>query len=77
MRFLRNIALFCVVITLIQCAGLRKTPKNSLEPLVKIVTPMGEMLIELSDKTPLHRANFLKLVNAGFYDSLMFSQSNQ
>lgn len=72
MRFLRNIALFCVVITLIQCAGLRKTPKNSLEPLVKIVTPMGEMLIELSDKTPLHRANFLKLVNAGFYDSLMF-----
>ncbi|MEN8787460.1 MAG: peptidylprolyl isomerase [Flavobacteriales bacterium] len=72
MRFLRKIALFCVVVTLIQCAGLRKTPKIALEPLLKITTPMGEMFVELSDKTPLHKANFIKLVNAGFYDSLLF-----
>lgn len=72
MRFLRNITLFCVVITLVQCTGLRKTHKIDLEPLVKITTPMGEMYIELSDKTPLHKANFIKLVNSGFYDSLLF-----
>ena len=72
MRFLRNITLFCVVITLVQCARLRKTSKIELEPLVKITTPMGEMYLELSDKTPLHKANFIKLVNAGFYDSLLF-----
>lgn len=72
MRFLRNIALFCAVSTLIQCAGLRKKQNNDLELLVKITTPMGDMYAELSDKTPKHKANFVKLVSQGFYDSLMF-----
>ncbi len=72
MGFLRNIALFCAVIALIQCSVIQKAPKNTGEPLVKITTPMGEMFIELSDKTPLHKANFIKLVNDGFYDSLLF-----
>lgn len=72
MRFLRNIALFCAVSLLIQCVGLRKNNKNDLELLVKITTPMGEMYAELSDKTPRHKANFIKLINEGFYDSLLF-----
>lgn len=43
------------------------------EPIrVKIVTDSGTMIIKLYDSTPLHRDNFVKLVNAGFYDSLMF-----
>ena len=33
---------------------------------------MGDMIIRLSDSTPLHRDNFLKLVKVGFYDSLLF-----
>ncbi len=40
--------------------------------LVEIETPYGTMLVELSDKTPLHRDNFLKLAAEGFYDSLLF-----
>lgn len=39
---------------------------------VKITTDLGEIVIRLSDKTPLHRDNFIKLVNAHFYDSLLF-----
>jgi cyclophilin family peptidyl-prolyl cis-trans isomerase len=35
-------------------------------------TPMGDMVIRLSDSTPLHRDNFLKLVKVHFYDSLLF-----
>lgn len=35
-------------------------------------TSMGEMIIRLSDSTPLHRDNFLKLVKVGFYDSVLF-----
>ena len=37
-----------------------------------IQTTMGEILIRLSDSTPLHRDNFLKLVKVGYYDSLLF-----
>src|SRR6185295_18406200 len=39
---------------------------------VKITTDMGEIIVRLSDKTPLHRDNFIKLVNEHFYDSLIF-----
>ncbi len=39
---------------------------------VLIETDYGNMLIELSDETPLHRDNFVKLVEEGFYDGLLF-----
>ena len=35
-------------------------------------TTMGEIVIRLSDSTPLHRDNFLKLVKLGYYDSILF-----
>jgi cyclophilin family peptidyl-prolyl cis-trans isomerase len=40
--------------------------------LVQIETTFGNMLVELFDDTPLHRDNFLKLAEGGFYDSLIF-----
>jgi peptidyl-prolyl cis-trans isomerase B (cyclophilin B) len=39
---------------------------------VMMETTMGTMIIRLSDSTPLHRDNFLKLVKTGYYDSLLF-----
>jgi peptidyl-prolyl cis-trans isomerase B (cyclophilin B) len=39
---------------------------------VLMQTTMGDMIIRLSDSTPLHRDNFLKLVKVKFYDSLLF-----
>jgi peptidyl-prolyl cis-trans isomerase B (cyclophilin B) len=39
---------------------------------VQIQTTMGDIIIRLSDSTPLHRDNFLKLVKVGYYDSLLF-----
>lgn len=39
---------------------------------VLLQTNYGDMVIRLSDSTPLHRDNFLKLVKTGFYDSLLF-----
>jgi cyclophilin family peptidyl-prolyl cis-trans isomerase len=35
-------------------------------------TSMGDMIIRLSDSTPLHRDNFIKLVKMKYYDSLLF-----
>ena len=39
---------------------------------VLIQTTMGDIAIRLSDSTPLHRDNFLKLVKVGYYDSVLF-----
>lgn len=39
---------------------------------IRIYTDSGIIIIKLSDSTPLHRDNFVKLVNEGFYDSLLF-----
>src|SRR6478736_8728434 len=40
--------------------------------LVELATDYGTMVIRLYDSTPLHRDNFIKLVQEGFYDSLFF-----
>ncbi len=42
------------------------------ECLVEIETEFGTMLVELSNGTPQHRDNFLKLAEEGFYDGLLF-----
>ena len=39
---------------------------------VLIQTNYGDMVVRLSNETPLHRDNFLKLVKSGFYDSILF-----
>ncbi|HET9744571.1 MAG TPA: peptidylprolyl isomerase [Chitinophagaceae bacterium] len=39
---------------------------------VLVQTTMGDIIIRLSDSTPLHRDNFLKLAKTGYYDSLLF-----
>lgn len=39
---------------------------------VELVTTKGTILLELSNKTPLHRDNFIKIVNEGLLDSMTF-----
>jgi len=39
---------------------------------VLMQTSLGEMVIRLSDSTPLHRDNFLNLVKQNYYDSILF-----
>lgn len=46
-----------------------QAPKNCL---VEMTTPFGTMTIELFNNTPLHRDNFIKLVEEGFYNDLLF-----
>ncbi len=63
-----------VLIILFSCnpklsGGLRR---NDLKKDVELVTDKGTMVIRLSDSTPLHRDNFLKLAKQGYYDSILF-----
>jgi cyclophilin family peptidyl-prolyl cis-trans isomerase len=46
--------------------------QSEQEVHVKIITDFGEMTVKLYNETPQHRDNFIKLVNEGFYDSLLF-----
>jgi len=46
--------------------------KPAPERLVELSTGFGTMVIKLYNSTPLHRDNFIKLVQQGFYDSLLF-----
>jgi peptidyl-prolyl cis-trans isomerase B (cyclophilin B) len=70
---MRNL-IFVAVIFFVSCASLRK--KKYVVPVtnrvVQIITEYGNMTIALSDSTPLHRDNFIKLVKEKFYDSLLF-----
>jgi peptidyl-prolyl cis-trans isomerase B (cyclophilin B) len=51
----------------------KKRVAKKLQPIkIKIDTDSGTMIVVLYDSTPLHRDNFVKLVKAGFYDSLLF-----
>ena len=42
------------------------------EPEFEMVTSHGTMKLRLYSKTPLHRDNFVKLANEGYYDGLRF-----
>lgn len=46
--------------------------KSDLSKDVEMVTDYGTIIMRLSDDTPIHRNNFIKLVNQNFYDSIAF-----
>uniref|UniRef100_UPI0040489B69 peptidylprolyl isomerase n=1 Tax=Roseivirga sp. TaxID=1964215 RepID=UPI0040489B69 len=71
------IALF--IFALASCGGSESKTETKSEAnlegndyLVTIKTDMGDMKAILFDQTPLHKENFIKLINEGFYDSLLF-----
>ncbi|MDR2407110.1 MAG: peptidylprolyl isomerase [Bacteroidales bacterium] len=45
---------------------------ESTKTIVLLKTTMGNMKIKLYNETPLHRDNFIKLVNEKYYDGLLF-----
>lgn len=45
---------------------------NTNSSKVVIVTEYGNIELELYDKTPLHKENFIKLVKEGYYDGTLF-----
>ena len=55
---------------IINCTG----ANNPTYDLVRIETPMGEILVKLHDETPVHKASFIKLVNEDYFDSLTFNR---
>ncbi len=73
---MRKITLFALslLVTLIGAAQTDSvvTKKDRTKKDVLLQTSQGDIIIRLSDSTPLHRDNFLKLVKTGYYDSVLF-----
>lgn len=61
--------LICGMTILAQDSVLRKKDRKRD---VLLETSHGDILIRLSDSTPLHRDNYLLLVKKGYYDGLLF-----
>jgi len=78
----------CTTISLIACSSIQNdkdTKKNkgkitqkkeisNFENMTKVLikTSMGDITIALYDETPLHKDNFITLVNDKFYDGVLF-----
>lgn len=65
--FLNITAILILIATMEACS----TTKN-MEPKIRMQTTYGDITVKLYNETPLHRDNFLKLVNSGFYNGVLF-----
>jgi cyclophilin family peptidyl-prolyl cis-trans isomerase len=48
--------------------------KENPETIVMIHTSMGDVKVKLYEDTPLHRANFIRLIKNGYYDNSIFNR---
>ena len=59
-------------ISMTTCAQNKQSKGKTDGTIVVVTTDYGKMRIKLYDETPLHRDNFIKLINEGFYNDLLF-----
>ena len=68
-KYVFSLLLLLVVSMFSLPTGAAKKEKRSV---VRLETSAGNIRIALSDLTPIHRDNFLTLVQQGYYDGLLF-----
>lgn len=69
---MRHLIILCLFGLVISCTNNPSESKKSDPVQVKLVTNFGDIVIELSEITTLHKENFIKQVNDSAYDSLLF-----
>lgn len=65
---MKNLLKFLLLVTIVASGCSHKNTKVS----ILFQTTMGDIHLELSDETPLHRDNFIKLVKDGYFDGVLF-----
>ncbi len=60
--------LLIIILTIVSC----KSPGSNENTTILMKTTLGDIKVKLYDGTPLHRDNFIKLVNSGIYDGISF-----
>jgi len=66
-----QLLLTAIVLIFASCASSRVTNLDKRKD-VSLQTSMGNITVRLSDLTPLHRDNFIKLVKSKYYDGILF-----
>jgi peptidylprolyl isomerase len=72
MKFKKLFVVFLFCKTLMFCESNTYASDSILETKILIETAQGNIKIKLYNQTPLHRDNFIKLVKAHYFDSLLF-----
>lgn len=68
-RLIKKIILLNILILLISC----NAPGGNNENTIFVMqTTLGDIKIKLYDGTPIHRDNFIKLINNGVYEGISF-----
>jgi len=68
---MRKPLFLCYLFLLFWKVGIAQTDKI---PVGYINTPVGELWIELDERTPNHKKSFIELAEAGYWDSLTFNR---
>ena len=69
---MKRISIYIVLVLFVSALLLSFTMSNNNDSVVIIDTKFGEIKVKLYDQTPLHKANFIKLVSEHFFDDLLF-----
>jgi cyclophilin family peptidyl-prolyl cis-trans isomerase len=70
---MKNIFIFLTLFLSISAFGQGSTNATEKKStMIELQTTLGTIKIELFDNTPGHKDNFMKLVNEGLYDGLLF-----
>lgn len=64
----KSISFLLLILTIFTSCSRR----NDMEPEIKFETTQGTFVVKLYPETPKHRDNFVKLVESGYYDGVLF-----
>lgn len=70
---MKKLVLISIVFSFITFScQLDQSKKKAKDQLYKIETEYGNMVFKLYDATPLHKENFIKLIEQGYFNDLLF-----
>ena len=75
--FLGTFAVILAAFFMMSASGCDQNGPSSSPRKAIIHTDLGDITVVLSDSTPEHRDNFIKLAQEGFYDNLLFHRVMQ
>jgi len=65
----KKLLVLSIMLLLISCNAPGGSTENTT---ISLQTTLGDIKIKLYDGTPVHRDNFIKLINSGFYEGVSF-----
>jgi len=69
---MKKTILYLLVIAVLLYSCTTEGPKSKKEQLYKIETMYGDIIFKLYDETPLHKENFIKLIEQNYFDDVLF-----